>query len=478
MSVAHETNGGTTLRLSFAPGFRLPDLPGREHEPRVFTSTYFDSVDRALAGAGVTLRRRVENGKSVWRLRSSAGSQLDVEAAGGPAGPPEEVAALLAGLLGTRTLEPVAKVRVRRSSHAVREGRSEVAVVVIDDVSVLDGRRVTERIKELRVEVLVDDDDLLERLAEMLYDAGAFSAGEVSRLAELLGVGPEKAVHRGSTTPELVTGMLADQLRAILAHDPGTRLGDDPEELHDMRVATRRARAVLRTARPLLDPGWTESVRSELKWLGAALGAVRDLDVFLARLEKSVAALDRTERRAGKKLVDAVRAERAEAREAMLAALSSERYQTLLLMLEAGVEELPVVASQVDARELAAKQFKNLRKQMRKLGPEPTDELIHRARIKGKRARYAAELVAAGDGKRTSRFVKRAKRFQDVAGAHQDAVVAERRLRELAGSGSGPTAAFVAGRLAERERERRRVARDELPGVWKDLDRAGKKTWA
>jgi CHAD domain-containing protein len=272
--------------------------------------------------------------------------------------------------------------------------------------------------------------------------------------------------------------MLDEQLRAILAHDPGTRLGADPEELHDMRVATRRARAILRTARPLLDPGWTESVRAELKWLGGALGMVRDVDVFLARLEKSVAGLNRTERRAGKRLVEAVRAERAEAREAMLAALSSKRYQTLLLMLESGVEELPVLPAQVDARQLAAKQFKKLRKQMQELGPEPTDELIHRARIRGKRARYAAELVAAGDGKRTARFVKRAKRFQDVAGAHQDAVVAERRLRELAGPGSGPTAAFVAGRLAERECERRRDARAELPSAWKDLDRAGKKAWA
>ena len=478
MSVAHETNGGPTLRLSFAPGFQLPDLPGRELEPRVFTSTYFDSVDHALAGAGVTLRRRVESGKSVWRLRSSAGSQLDVEMPGSPGGPPEELAALLSGLLGTRALEPVAKVRVRRSSHGVREGRSEVAVVVVDDVSVLDGRRVTERIKELRVEVLVDDGDLLERLAEMLYDAGAFSAGEVSRLAELLGVGPERKARGGSTAPELLAAMLERQLSEILAHDPGTRLGADSEELHDMRVATRRARAILRTARTLLDPAWTESVRGELAWLAGALGAVRDLDVFLARLVESVAGLEGKERRAGKKLVEAVRAERGEAREAMLEALSSERYQALLLTLEAGVDKLPVLPVEVDPRQLAAGQYKTLRKQMRTLGREPSAELIHRARIGGKRARYAAELVAAGDGKRTARFVKRAKRFQDVAGEHQDAVVAEQRLRGLAGVSKSPLSAFVAGRLAEQERERQRGARADLPKAWRELERAGKKAWA
>ena len=47
-----------------------------------------------------------------------------------------------------------------------------------------------------------------------------------------------------------------------------------------MRVATRRMRAILRAARPLLDPEWVRSLRAELGWLGGALGPVRDLDVL------------------------------------------------------------------------------------------------------------------------------------------------------------------------------------------------------
>ena len=80
--------------------------------------------------------------------------------------------------------------------------------------------------------------------------------------------------------------MIAVQVGELIAHDPGTRLGDDPEELHQARVATRRLRAVLRAARPLLDPGWTESLRAELSWLGGALGPVRDLDVLLDHLRR------------------------------------------------------------------------------------------------------------------------------------------------------------------------------------------------
>ena len=78
--------------------------------------------------------------------------------------------------------------------------------------------------------------------------------------------------------------MLETQYRAIVEHDAGTRLGRDPEELHKMRVATRRLRAFLRTGRPLLDADWAEALRLELRWLGGVLGPVRDLDVLIGHL--------------------------------------------------------------------------------------------------------------------------------------------------------------------------------------------------
>jgi CHAD domain-containing protein len=388
------------------------------------------------------------------------------------------LSALLVGVVGARTLEQVAKVRVRRSAFGVREGRSEVARVVVDDVTVLDGRRVVERFKELRVETLVDDDDLLGRLEASLHGAGAFSVGDVPRLAEVIGIAPEEPDRRGSTPAELIAAILGRQLKMIRAHDPGTRLDADPEELHEMCVATRRAHAILGTTGPLLEPAWTESLRAELEWLGDALGAVGDLDAFLARLDSEVAELESKDKRAGRQLVEAVRPQRAAARESMLEALSSERYQDLLAALAAGVADLPVRSADLDVRDLAAKEFRKLRKRMRKLGPGASDELVQSARAKGERARCGAEIVAAGDGKATRRFVKRAKRFQAVADEHQDAVVAEGRLRELAGRGTKTSTAFVAGRLAEQERRRRHAARAELPKVWRELEQAGKKAWA
>ena len=79
-------------------------------------------------------------------------------------------------------------------------------------------------------------------------------------------------------------------------------------------------------------------------------------------------------------------------------------------------------------------------------------------RIQGKRARYAAELAAPAEGKRVGRFVDAARELQDVLGEHQDAVVAVRQLRELARVADRTDTALVAGRLIEREEERKKAA--------------------
>ena len=98
---------------------------------------------------------------------------------------------------------------------------------------------------------------------------------------------------------------------------------------------------------------------------------------------------------------------------------------------------------------------------MKALAPDSPDEELHAARIRVKRARYAAELE--GD----KAYVQAAKRLQDVLGEHQDAVVAIGKLRDLAAR--MPDAAVAAGRLIEREHERARRTRDAWRASWKRL---------
>jgi CHAD domain-containing protein len=118
-----------------------------------------------------------------------------------------------------------------------------------------------------------------------------------------------------------------------------------------------------------------------------------------------------------------------------------------------------------------------LRRAARRLGRKATAADVHRARIRAKRARYAAELVEPLAGKRVSRFIRATKHFQDVVGAHQDAVVAAERIRAVADRSKSIETAFAAGRLAERTTARRKKARRQLPRAWKGLERRGRKAW-
>jgi CHAD domain-containing protein len=460
----------------------LDRLDGEPLEERRFTSTYYDTGDYRLARSGITLRRRVEQGKSLWQLKiPRASARLELELPGGPAGPPQRMRDLLMAFLRGRELAPVAKLRtLRRGLRLAADGGSS-ADVVMDEVAILDGRKVTGGFSELEVEVVNGDEQTLEEVEQALRRAGARRGDPRPKVLRALGLDPAAAqpgVRRSASAVEHLQARLERLYEALLAHDPGTRLGDDPEDLHDFRVATRRLRALLRAARPMLVQDWSEPLRAELGWLGSAAGAARDLDVLIEYLEEEQQRLEPDERRALDRALEALRAERDEARAALLEALTSARYLELLDAVERAALAPHVVSLDVSLHDIAAREFRRLRRAARRLEPEASDEELHRVRIKGKRARYAAELAEDTVGKPAARFVGRAKRLQDLIGEHQDAVVAEERLRALRRSARGASTAFVLGRLVERQRRRREHARARLLRTWKKVERSGRKAWS
>ena len=260
---------------------------------------------------------------------------------------------------------------------------------------------------------------------------------------------------------------------ALLANDPGARLGRDPENLHEHRVAARRARAFLRATRAHLDPDWQRSLVEPLGTLASATGPVRDLDVLIEHVHAEVERLKEPDRPGGKALVESLAAERASALRDLVDVLDGDAYQTLLARLRLpprlaeGIETVPL-------ERVARKEFRRLVRAVARLGKHPTDEQLHRLRITLKRARYTAELSRATTKSRT-RFLVAAKLLQDVLGEHQDAVIAEQRLRAATVNDAGTAAAFVAGRIAERQQSRRDLAKGRLPGAWKRLRKAGQR---
>ena len=470
------------LKLEVGPRFRLPALPGDPLPPRVFTSTYLDTIDHRLAGAGVTLRRRVERGVGLWQLKLPRGdARLELEVAGPAAEPPDGLRDLVTAYARGAALLPVAALRSRRQGLLVRDLDGPVAEVVLDAVQVLEGRRVASEFRELEIELTGGDEAALQRLAGVLKGAGATAGDTRPKVFRALGLPAPAApvlAPAGRGPVERLRAVLAEQIAAVIAHDPGTRLGREPEDLHQMRVATRRIRAVLRTARPMLDPGWVEPLRAELDWLGGALGPVRDLDVMREHLAAEIASLEPVDARGGRRLLLLLDRERTDVRRAMLEALRSDRYLALLEAIEDAARRPNVVDADWSLEALAAEDFQALRHAVDALGESPSDEDLHEVRIKGKRARYAAELAEPMAGRRATRFIRRARAFQDALGEHQDAVVAGERIRELAGRARSARAALVAGRLIERERQRRETARADFAKQWTKLERRGRKAWS
>ncbi len=446
------------VKLDARKGFALPDLPGEALPDRMFTSTYYDTPPRSLARAGITLRRRVEKRRSLWQLKlpRAGTARAELEAAGPGSGPPEELARLVEMHVRRHgPLEPVAALRTNRRGVRVVEAGREAADVTVDEVDVLDGDVRVDGFVELEIELVDGDETDLDRLARDLRRAGARRSDGRPKLLRVITVEADREPGPRAAPRTVLAYGLGRQLRQLEQHDPGVRLGDEPEDLHRFRVATRRSRALIRATRPLVGDHF-DAVSGELRLLAGLLGSVRDLDVLLARLRPEIAQLD-TDTAGGDAILAALEAERERNRAELLAALDSERYDRLLDDFGLAIESLP--AFDGDLRSLARAEVRRLERAATGVTEHSPDEDLHAVRIRAKRARYTGELAAAGGAKRLARYVEAVTELQDVIGEHQDAVVAEERLRALAAGDS----AVAAGRLIERERERRRASRARFP---------------
>jgi CHAD domain-containing protein len=269
-----------------------------------------------------------------------------------------------------------------------------------------------------------------------------------------------------------VRAALHAQTLAMLHYEPGTRTGEDPEDLHQMRVSVRRLRAVLKSA-PQSVPD-SDRLRAELGWLGAALGPVRDLDVLIDRLRAESDDFPDDERTVATTLLDGLVTERMSAREHLTAALNSARYRTVLGHLAQAANSDIDDTPQPELMDLVRAPYRKLRKAVRALPADPPDAELHRLRILGKRLRYAAELVKPITGKRLRELVRASKELQEVLGEHQDACVAEQEVRRLVAAQGDVVdwdLVFVAGRLVEREHVRRVTTRDLWHDAWRAVER-------
>ena len=287
------------------------------------------------------------------------------------------------------------------------------------------------------------------------------------------------AVGPHSTIAAVVRAAIASGVVRLLECDPGVRLGDDPEDVHQARVATRRLRDDLRTLAPLVDQRWAAVTRKELSWLGTCLGRVRDIDVLGARVRDVFDGFDHADADADADadaaagLLALADRDRDDARATLLAALGSDRYLDLLERLVAATLDPPLGAGVKGRRpaapevaDLADEATRRLDRSVRRLRKKPRDAELHTVRRRAKHARYATELRALTTAKKkkirtVSRRAAGYAHLQDVLGTLQDSVVVTAWTRAALARVENPAQGFVLGRIHEVERARSLRARAE-----------------
>ena len=202
---------------------------------------------------------------------------------------------LVRALVRSRPLIPVARLHTDRTPIEVSDETGRTLAEIVDDhVTVYRDKHNTDEFREVEVEVFAAGrvgDRLLSAATDRLVAAGCRDDPPIPKLVRALGRRalevPEPTVppvDRDTSLGNLVRHAIARCVSQVLRHDPGVRLGDDPEDVHLFRVGARRLRSDLRTFAPLLEPAPLAELRDELRWLGAAVGAVRDNDVLAERL--------------------------------------------------------------------------------------------------------------------------------------------------------------------------------------------------
>jgi CHAD domain-containing protein len=221
----------------------------------------------------------------------------------------------------------------------------------------------------------------------------------------------------------------------MLEHEPGTRRGEDIEDLHDMRVATRRMRSAFRVFSPYFDPDALKPFLKGLRRTGRALGSVRDLDVFMEKAQRYLDGLPEEERSSLDPLLADWQEQREAARAQMLDYLDGKRYQQFVrdfgeFLLTEGAGALLASADKPTPHRvchlvptLIYDRYQVVRSYETVIEGAPI-ETLHALRIDCKRLRYSLEFFREVLGPEAEDVIKEVVTVQDHLGDLHDADVA------------------------------------------------------
>lgn len=444
----------------------LAAAPAGDDETRELISVYFDTPDLALHKAGASLRVREHKGRRVQTLKRGQGMiREEHEAPIETAAPDPALEPLPSMLPDGASLRPAFNVRVSRRQRTFRYRDAEIELAV--DQGEVTGGEQRSPICEVELELKSGPLSALFALARELSDAAplylAFDS-KASRGRALVAGDDAAMAHKGRrvelaaeiTAGEAFQAVARGGLAQIAANAALLRAQPNAEAVHQLRVAARRLRSAFGAFRDAIggrDGSGDEDlgrVKAELKWLGQACDAARNLDVFIE--ETLGSAEPGVGPSAGlSALRDAAEAARSAAWSSVSGVAASARFRKLMIDAAAWVETGDWRDS--EAAQLPLKPFARqaLKRRLQKVAGrgrnarDGDDAARHQLRIEAKKLHYAAEALASLFGeKHARRYLRHVKDLQAALGALNDLATAEPLIASLA---LPADAAFVAGEL-------------------------------
>lgn len=497
------------LKLA-VPATALPTLQrrlrrfGRAEVVRLHT-TYFDTADLLLARHAMALRLRRDGPRWVQTLKTGAAQgafsargewEATVPAARLQLGRLRQtpLPALLRDA-GNPPLLAVFTTRFVRARRLVELDASTVEIALDRGAVVVGPGRRARRVPllELELELKAGHPRALFDLAQRLTDGDddtaplpllPFAESKAARGYRLLAERPSPPLKAGASrfaaplragqsAQRALRHVIAQGTEVVLANTQSWLEHDDPEYIHQARVALRRMRSALRLWRTR--SRFPKRLAQDLQWISGELGAVRDADVLALETLPALLASAGLAEAAASMLLSQAQSRREAAQRSLRITLASDRHARLALGLLAWAAVKPrkrpagkrASLSKLAKRDLARAHAKVLAAAQFFAAQTPARR--HRVRILAKRLRYALDLYAVAlPGEATAQFSASLSELQDVLGELNDISVAMAALGDH-GAVDGVTATLHATeqqRIAAAERALETLA--AMPVPWSE----------
>ena len=420
------------------PKFTL--AAGPEHTA---SYTWLDTFDWRLHSAGISLHY-VDGGPLVLQLPDGARLQAPLTGVKWPAHahdlPVGPIRDALAPLIEPRALMPVVSVHSAIQEARVLD-REEKTVARLLTESVDDGT------SQLRVQPLRGYESAGDRIARLLARIDGLSAVSATPYDVALthaarnptnGAGPATSLRPETLAAAAIAEMLTGFAVAIEENVPGAIASIDIEFLHDLRVAVRRTRSILKLVGDVLPNNLAERFAPDFKWLGDLTTPVRDLDVYLLELDTMAARLTSSTPADLDPFRSFLVKHRSVERRRLVRGLRSKRFDNLLSdwraeldAVVADTQDGPTVAAL--ARERLSLAYRRAARRGRRLTADSPSDDVHALRKRCKELRYLLEVFKPVSAPAPHKaLLKELKSLQDTLGDFQDGEVQREAVRDFA----------------------------------------------